>query len=153
MKEMRVLFERRSGVIARALRLGNPGRGIHQLYGQWGSGSPPIRAPLGASIPLSRRPRNRMGLHGVAREYARHQLERNVYRIRRSALGGGRIFRAIDARQAGKIELFCEAGRARARNGRVHSAGRRAASRGVSRAHQSSFGKSALTTRYSFCDD
>ena len=153
MKEMGVLFVIRSGVIARALRLGNPGRGIHQVYGQWGSGSPQIRAPLGASIPLSRRPRNRMGFHGVACPHAGHQLERNVYRVRRSALGWGGIFRAIDAGQAGEAELFCEAGRTRAWDGRVHSVGRRTASRNVSRAHQSTFRKSALTTRYSFCDD
>ena len=148
MKEMRVSCGSRSGVIALALRLGNPGRGIRQVYGQWGSGSSPVRAPLGASIPLSRRPRNRMGLYGAARTHPRRQLKRHVHRIRRSSLGWRGIFRAIGAGQTGAAELFCKTHRAWTRNGRFDCSGRRCEQPAIPRVHQSAFRESTLTSRY-----
>ena len=154
MREMRVLFVTRSGVIARAPRLGNPGRGIRQVYGQWGSGNPQVRAPLGASISLSRRPRDRMGFYSAARPHARRQLKWNVHRVGGSALGGSPLFRAIDAGPAGPAELLCEESRTRARNGRFHRVGgRRAEQPAIPRVHQFAFRESALTSRYAFRND
>ena len=142
---------KRSGVNALAPWLGNPGRGIHQVYGQWGSGSPQIRAPLGASLSFSRRPRNRMGLHGDARSHAGHQLQRNVYRIVRSVVGRRWIFRPACFGQASETELFRQASRTRARNGCFFRASGRAPSRNAPTADQSSFQQSSLTIAVSSC--
>lgn len=151
MQEIAVSCTKRSGAIALAPSLGNPSRGIHQVYGQWGSGNPQVRASLGASISFSRRPRNRVGLNGVARAHPRHQRERNVHRVRRSALGRCGIFRATHTGQAGKTQLFCETRRTWSRHGRLHFCGRGTPGNSPN-PYQSSFRKFALT-RYSFPDD
>src|SRR5213079_3616273 len=47
----------------------------------------------------------------MLRKHARHQRQRNVYRSRRSALGGRRLYRATDSRSARETRLFREADR------------------------------------------
>src|ERR1700687_3510731 len=84
--EEEVCLQQRSGDFARAPWHVIPGRGLQQIHGQWGSLRPATRTPLGPALLVSRRPRDRMGLRGLAWKHARHQLQRNVYRSRRSAL-------------------------------------------------------------------
>lgn len=148
-----VLSVGKSGAIALAPQLGNPGRGIHQVHEQWGSRDASFRAPLGASLPFSCRPRNRVGLDGLARPHARRQFEWHVHRIRRPALGWRWIFRTIDARPPCAHQLLREARRTRTRHGRFHFHCRRSEQRTVPGADQRSLRESALTKRYALSDD
>jgi len=80
-----------SGVNAHAPPLGYPGR-ESQLHGHYRSICAPARAPLGAALFLSYRPRYRVGLRSAARQHARRQRQRYVHRVVRSAVGGRWIF-------------------------------------------------------------
>ncbi len=117
--EEEVCFQERSGDFDRAPWYVIPGRGLHPIHGQWGSSRPAPRTPLGAALLVPRRPRDRMGLRGPSGKHARHQRQRNVYRSRRSALGGCRLHRANDPRSSRKTRLFRETDRTGVRHGRV----------------------------------
>src|SRR5262249_49190652 len=59
-------------------------RRVGTVAGGWddggrGSSISPTRAPLGASLCVSRAPRNRVGFGSVARQHPRYQLQRHVY--------------------------------------------------------------------------
>jgi hypothetical protein len=115
------------GEIALAPHLGILGRGVHQVHGQWGPIGPAVGSALGAALLVSRQPRNRVGFGGLARQHARHKLQRNVHRIGRSFVDWGRFYRAPGTGPASESGLFGEAHRARAGHGRRGDAFRRAA--------------------------
>jgi len=96
----------------------NPGRGSYPTYGHWGSSAPASGTPLGPAVPVPRRPRDRMGFRGSARSHARHQRQWHVHRSARSAVGGSRLFRAIESRPALAAQLHGAAHRTRRRHGR-----------------------------------
>src|SRR6266481_8685738 len=104
-----VCLESSNGDFVPAPRYVIPGKGLHQIYGQWGSSSPASRTPLGAALLVPRRPRDRVGFRGSARKHARYQRQWNVYRSGRSALGGCVLRRATDPRSARKTRVSCEA--------------------------------------------
>src|SRR5258707_12082669 len=60
-----------------------------------------------------------MVISGAAWKQSRYQCWRKVYRRDRSTVGGGRIHRAARSRTPCTARLFCEADRARARDGRL----------------------------------
>jgi hypothetical protein len=94
-----------------------PGRGSDSGYGQWGPSSPAPRTPLGAAFSVSRRPRDRMGLRGIARTHARYQRQRNVHRSARPSLGRRRLCRATESSPDREARLLCKAHRTRPRHG------------------------------------
>ena len=122
-----VCLIRTSGEIALAPHLGILGRGVHQVHGQWGSIVPAVGSTLGATLLVSRQPRDRMGFCGPARQHARHKLEWHVHRIRRSLVDRRWFYGAFGTGPARKSGLFREAHRARAGYGRFRDAFRRAA--------------------------
>ena len=128
-----VCLIRTSGEIALAPYLGILGRGVHQVHGQWGSIVPAIGSTLGATLLVSRQPRDRMGFGGPARQHARYQLEWNVYRIGRSIVDRGGIYGAFGAGPASKSGLLCKTHRAWPWHGRFRDAFRRAARAALSR--------------------
>jgi len=95
-----------------------PRRGLQRIYGQWGSIVPAPRTPLGATLLVPRRPRDRMGLCGPARKHARYQRQRHVHRIARYIVGWGGFYRAPESRSSYEIGLFGEAHRAWSGHGR-----------------------------------
>src|SRR6202521_5711724 len=98
-----------------------------QLNGQWGPIGPAIRPPLGDALLVLRQPRDRMGFRTLARQYARHQLERHVHRIGRSFVDWGGFYGSFGFGPARESRLFGEAHRAGAGHGRRCDAFRRAA--------------------------
>jgi hypothetical protein len=116
-----------SGEIALAPHLGILGRGVHQVHGQWGPIGPAVGSTLGATLLVSRQPRDRMGFGSFARQHARHQFEWNVHRIGRSIVDWRGIYGAFGAGPASQSRLFRETHRARAGHGRIRDAIRRAA--------------------------
>jgi hypothetical protein len=138
-----VCLIRTSGEIALAPHLGILGRGVHQVHGQWGSIVPAVGSTLGATLLVSRQPRDRMGFCGPARQHARHKLEWNVHRIRRSVVDWGGFYGAFGAGPASKSGLLGEAHRAWARYGRFRDALRKAERTAVS-------GSSGFTLQHRF---
>jgi len=113
-----VCLESRNGDFVPAPRYVIPGRGLHANYGQWGSSGPASRTPLGDAVLVSRRPRDRVGFRGTAREHARYQRQWNVYRSRGSALDWRGLHGALESQAAVKGRLFRETNRTGARDGR-----------------------------------
>lgn len=109
----------RHGDLARAPRYVIPGRGLHQIYGQWGSSVPATGTPLGAAFLVPCQPRYRMGFRGPARKHARYQRQRDVYRGDRSAVDWRGLYRALRPRTAFEARLLCETDRTRTRHGRI----------------------------------
>ena len=122
-----VCLIRTSGEIALAPHLGILGRGVHQVHGQWGPIGPAVGSTLGATLLVSRQPRDRVGFGSLARQHARHQFEWDVHRIRRSFVDWRGIYGAFGAGPARQSRLFREAHRARAWHGRIRDPIRRAA--------------------------
>ncbi len=67
--------------------LGRGFRGAANGHGR--SGFSTFGTPVGAALPVSRGPGDRVGLGGFARQHAGHQFERNVYRVGGHAVGRG----------------------------------------------------------------
>jgi len=143
-----VCLTRTSGEIALAPYLGILGRGAFRVNGQWGSSGPAVRPPLGATLLVSRQPRDRMGFGGLARQYARYQFQRNVHRIGRSFVDRRGFHGAFGAGQAGQSRLFGQAHRAGTRHGRRRDALRRAARTAVSRSSGRSLQHRFLSSSY-----
>src|SRR5580700_9316313 len=120
-----VCLDPRNGDFVPAPRHVIPGRGLQQLYGQWGSYGPASGTALGTALLVPCRPRDRMGFRGSARQHARHQLEWNVYRGRRSALDWRGIHCTLESRTALADGLLGEAHRAGAGHGRFRLAVRK----------------------------
>lgn len=113
-----VSLENRSGGHGWAPQYAYPGRGLHPIYGQWGSSGPAPRTPLGPALPVSCRPRNRVGLSRFAWLHPRHQLQWHVHRSARSVVGRRWVFRAIESGPAFEDRLHGETYRTRQGNGR-----------------------------------
>ncbi len=128
-----VCLIRTSGEIALAPYLGILGRGVHQVHGQWGSIVPAVRPTLGATLLVSRQPRDRMGFGGPARQHARHKLEWHVHRIGRSLVDWSGFYGTFGAGPARESGLLREAHRAGTWHGRFGNAFRRAARAALSR--------------------
>ncbi len=139
-----VFLHRKSGAKARAPRLGNPGRGLHQLHGHRRSIFSPTRTPVGAALRLPRQPRHRMGLGSPKGQHPRRQLQRNVHRVRRPALGWRGIYRQSPVGSPRQTQLLCEASRTRTRDGRFHLLFRRA-TENVPAAHLQALADAALS--------
>jgi hypothetical protein len=103
-----------------------PGRGFLRNYGQWGFIAPAIGPPVGATLHVPCRRRDRMGFGGAAGQHRRHQREWHVHRISRHALDWRGFYRTAESRTPDENRLFGEARRTRPGNGR----GRRALGNG-----------------------
>jgi hypothetical protein len=134
-----------SGENAQEPRKGLLGRGFRRGYGQCGSNTAKSGAPLVNAIRVPRRSGDRVGIGGVACQYARHQREWNVYRVLRYALGGRGIHSAHETRSANETGLLCEADRARAGHGRDRGDGRDREPSAVSKTSLDSFSKRFLS--------
>jgi hypothetical protein len=143
-----VCLIRTSGEIALAPHLGILGRGVYQVYGQWGPIGPAVGSTLGAALLVSRQPRDRVGFCGLACQHARHQLEWHVHRIRRSFVDWGGFYGAFGAGPAGQSRLFREAHRARAWHGRIRYTLRRAARAALPRSSGFSLQHRFLSSSY-----
>ncbi len=113
-----VCLESSNGDFVPAPRYVIPGKGLHQIYGQWGSSSPASRTPLGAALLVPRRPRDRVGFRGSARKHARYQRQWNVHRSRGSALDWRGLHGALESPTAAEGRLLREANRTGTRHGR-----------------------------------
>ncbi len=113
-----VCLDARNGDSVPAPRYVIPGRGLHENYGQWGSSGPASRTALGDAVLVSRRPRDRVGFRGTAREHARYQRQWNVYRSRGSPLDRRGLHGALESQAAVKGRLLRETNRTGARDGR-----------------------------------
>jgi hypothetical protein len=104
-----------------ALAPGNviPGRGLLQSYGQWGFTVPANGSPVGATLRVPCRPRDRMGLRGLAGQHARYQRQRDVHRIPRYALDWRRFYGAAESGTPHESRLLRKAHRAGPGDGRV----------------------------------
>jgi hypothetical protein len=131
------------GAKARAPKLGNPGRGLHQLHGHSRHICSSARTPLGAALRLPCRPGYRMGLGDASGMYSRRQFERHVYRIHRPAVGRRWFYRQPFARPSCQGCLFGEARRTRSWHGCFRFFPR-AAARDLSPAHFPAFPNGTL---------
>jgi hypothetical protein len=124
-----------------------PGRGLHQNYGHWGFTVAAIGSPMGATLHIPCRPRDRVGFRGPAGQYARRQRQRHVHRIPGYALDRRGFYGAAESRATNESRLFRETHRARPGDGGGRGAFGNRKSEALSGASFFSFRQQALTPR------
>src|SRR5215472_19303038 len=117
-----VSLRRSSGVPSSTPQHVIPGRGSRPRNELGGSTIPALGTSLGATLRVSHRPRNRMGLGRFARQHARHQFERNVHRSPRYVVGRRRLHSAPTSPSARQTRLPGKARRTWPRHGRLGGA-------------------------------